>query len=529
MPQYFLNQLDEDLSFERCESFGGGADGYTRSTLLPPDAFQYGLNGLIPDGLEFRTRPGADSLFTAYSKKVQGLIYFDTNTYEQLVSASDTKLYSWDGNTNTEMTGFTLADDSLNFSAAQGIDKLLVADGTTLRSWNGASWDAAYGTAATDPPAGATIVIWHGNRMWAMGFSGSVALKENDAVYGSALLTFGNGDWNNVDRNIRIGAGDGDPITAAASLSSTAEKGFVMAIGKQNSVWLVNTDPTATFTDFKANIGPEQCADGVGIVGKRALAVSGNDLYFVSPDRTFRSLARMAGAQSQYELSDPLSLPMDPYVKRINWTYGSGIVVKKYGELILFCAPLDSATSNDTMFVYNVRLKKWCGVWTNLKAGDMEVTRYGGVHRLIFGESTGKVRQWKDFEDSQDSDTYLDDEVAIPTKLWTRAMLFGEPMNDKDAFHAEVRFGIANGTVTVTLVADNATLKTWSEDVSTTGVSLPLSLPFNLTNPQNKPRRKGLRGLIPFNECYIRVESTAGYWSLRNISLSAFTNTLRSQ
>ncbi len=275
MPKYYDDAVDDPLQYERCESFGGGMDAFTRSTLLPADAYQYGLNGLVPDGLEFRTRPGADVLFTAYAKKVQGLVYFDTPSVEQLISASDTKLYSWDGNTNTEMTGFTLADDSLDFSAAQGVDKLLVADGTSLRRWNGASWDAAFGSAPTDPPAGATILLWHAGRMWAMGFSGSVAGKENDAAWGSALLSFGSGDWDSVDRNIRIGAGDGDPIMAAASLSQSADKGFIMAVGKQNSIWLVNTDPTATFTNFSANIGPQQVSDGIGIVGKRALAVDG--------------------------------------------------------------------------------------------------------------------------------------------------------------------------------------------------------------------------------------------------------------
>jgi hypothetical protein len=214
MPLFYTQGLDEELVYERCESFGGGLDAYTRSTLLPQDAFQYGLNGLVPDGLEFRTRPGADLLFTSYGSKVQGLFYFDTPSVEQLISGNSTKLYSFDGAVNTEMTGFTLADGDVDFSAAQGVDKMLIADGTNLRSWNGTSWDAAFGTGDTFPPAGATILLWHANRMWAAGFSGSVAGKENDAIWGSALLTFGDGDWNATDRNFRIGTGDGDPITA---------------------------------------------------------------------------------------------------------------------------------------------------------------------------------------------------------------------------------------------------------------------------------------------------------------------------
>jgi hypothetical protein len=162
------------------------------------------------------------------------------------------------------------------------------------------------------------------------------------------------------------------------------------------------------------------------------------------------------------------------------------------------------------------------GIWGGF--GKYQLRGYRNLNELI-----GKVRQWKDFEDEQDDDTYEDDGVAIPSKIWTRSFLFNEPLNDKDAFYAEVRFGISNTNVNITLVADNAVLKTWAEDVTTTGVSLPLSLPFSLVNPQNKPRQRGLRGLAPFNEAYIRVESTTGYWSLRNVSVGAFVNTIRSQ
>ncbi len=203
--------------------------------------------------------------------------------------------------------------------------------------------------------------------------------------------------------------------------------------------------------------------------------------------------------------------------------------MKKYGELVLFCAPLDAATTPDTIFAWNSRLQRWVGIWTGLPAVDMEVTRYGGVHHLIFGQTDGKVREWKDGEDDQDSDTYKDDATAIPTQFWTRGMLFAEPMNDKDSYHAEVRFGVSDAIVTITLVADNTDLFSWTEDVRQTGVSLPINLPFDLGNPETQPKRKGLRGLTPYNECYLKIESTEGWFDLRNISLSAFLNTLRSQ
>lgn len=532
-----MDEVDDALTYERCESFGGGMDAFNRPTLLAPDAYQYGENTFIPDGLEVGTRPGFDSLFTALGGKIQGLLYFDTPTVEQLINVGAAKVYTWNGTLNTERTGWTPTTSSDVMAMAQGVDKALLTDGEArssatvggFRVWDGAAFTDP-GNGANDPPETATILIWHASRMWASGFPGTTAGKENDALWGSALLDFGAGKWDGTDRNIRIGAGDGDPIMGLASLSSSHEHGFVMAVLKQNSIYLVNTDPTATFTNFTANIGPQQVSDGIGCVGKRAFCVDGNDLLFVSPDRSFRSLARMAGAQGQYEISPPLSLPIQSYVRRINWTYAHLICVKKYGDHVVFSVPLDSNTTPNYAFVWNGRLQRWVGIWSNIAAHDMEVTRYNGVHRFVIGETSGTVRQWKDFADDTDSDTYLDDSVAIPTKLWSRSMLFGEPLNDKDAFHLELRFGSSDASVVrITLYADNASLKTWTENIAQPGLTLPLSLPFDLANPQYASRLKGLRGLMPFNEMFIRVESTAGWWRLRTISISAFLNTLKTQ
>lgn len=62
MPYLYDDSLDDQLLYERLESFGGGMDGYHRSTLLAPNQSQYLENLVIPDNLEVRTRPGADQL-----------------------------------------------------------------------------------------------------------------------------------------------------------------------------------------------------------------------------------------------------------------------------------------------------------------------------------------------------------------------------------------------------------------------------------------------------------------------------------
>lgn len=525
MPRQYIDELDDALSYERVEAFGGGMDAFTRSTLLAPDASQYLENVLIEDALECRTRPGADLLGTVRAAKIQGLFYFDNPTVGgQLFAASNGAMDYWGGSSWTAAAGFSLVDADAQVCFAQGIDKLLVCDGTNIRRWTGAAWDAAFGTGVTDPPATCSILLWHAGRMWASGFPGTgVAGLENDAVLCSALLTFGNGDWDRTNQSFRVGGGDGDPVIGLASIQDS-----IMAVLKRNSIWILNTPPQSPLPTGAKPVG-ESISFGTGLVGKRAFCVYGNDLLFVSPDRTFRSLQRMQNASGQYQLSAPLSLPIQPYVDRINWDKANLITVHKYKELALFSVPLDSATTPNYVFVWNGRLEKWVGIWSGWTVNDWEVTRFSGKHRLTMGDQSGRVRQWKEFADSSDDATYQDDSTGYATKSWTRAFLFNEPLNDKDMYHIEARFTAVNAVVNFTLMADNVAVATWSKDLRVVGPNLPQDLEFDLSNLVNMPSRKGLRGLTPFNEAYLKIESTDGWYALRNVSLSAYVNTLKNE
>lgn len=500
------------LQFERVESFGGGMDGYNRATLLAPDVAQYFENVNVLDNLEARTHPGADTLGAASVDTVQGLIYFDTPLAEQLVKSAGGKIYSkTSAGAWTEVLGWTPAVARL--AAAQGVDKLLLSDGVTtthLFSYDGTTLTDCGGLQAGlngDPPMGTTILCWHAGRMFA---SGQAA--HDDTLWASKLLEFGQGKWDWTQFSLRIGGGEGEPIVALASLQD-----FNLCVLKENSVYLVVADPGATTA---ANWATPKLASGIGCVGRRAWATVGNDVLFMSRDGV-RSVRRMAAAAGQYELSPPISEPMQPYIDRINWAYADLIAAHSYKHLVFFAVPLDAATTPDTTLIYNARLRRWTGIRTGWTPGVFETTRFAGVQRLVFGEQTGLVRQWKDFADATADDTYTDNGAAIATRVWLRGMLFGSPINDKEAFDAEIRFSSSNAIVSVTLLGDNADLRTWQRDLRQSGVGLPVDLPFDLFSPAAVTGRRGLRGLKRFNECYLKIESTSGWFALRNVTVRA--------
>jgi len=524
MPRHFIDELDDTLLFERGESFGGGMDGFTRAALLAPDQWQYGENLVVRENLEAGTRPGADTLGASLGTIIQGLHFFSTPAYTQLIAGSGAVMYVRPtGEDWASSAGYTPADAASRLAFAQGVDLALVSDGSAaLATWDGTSWTVC-GTGDTDPPAGATCLTWHTGRMFAAGFVGGTAGKEDDAIWVSNRLAFGDGQWNKTTRQFRVGGGEGDPIRAIASMQS-----YNLAVLKENSVWLVYTDPASEPDDFSADQASEAVSYGVGCVGRRAWCTYGNDLLFLARDGV-RSLQRMVAAAGQYQLAAPISQPLQPWIDRINWSYAHTTAAVKYRELALFAVPLDNALTPNTVLVWNGRLGRWTGVWTGWTPAAWCVTRFSGASRLVHGDASGRVRQWKDTDDAEADATYTEDGAGIPTKLWTRGLMFAEPVNYKSAYHSELRFAQANALLTVTLMGDDAELKAWTADATGQGQTLPVDLPFDLDNPSATAARRGLRGLPKFNEAHLRIESTAGWWRLRNWTLSAFLKTLANQ
>lgn len=527
MPYQFSDALDDELVYGRCESFGGGMDAFSTASLLPPNAWQYGENIVVPDNLRIRTRAGADTLGAAPGgvHPIQGLSYYDTPALKQLVAGANGNLYQWGGAAWVLMPGFTLTDAVSQFASAQGVDKLAISDGVKhWRSWDGAAFTdlgAVANTIASDPPVGATSMWWHQSRMFASGVAAN-----NDTVWASKLLDFSSGKWDHVAFSWRVGAGEGDAVVGGISLPPAGQGDFRMLVFKENSVYTVNTDPTV---NNAANWITQKVSDGIGCVGRWAFAASGNDILFMSRDGV-RSVRRMGSAAGQYELSPPISLPIQPYIDRINWTYAHLISAVNYKHLTLFSVPLDASVTNDTVLVFNGRIEKWTGIWTGWTPAAWRVTRFNKVLRLVLGEQNGLVRQWKDFADAADDATYLENGNPIASKLWTRAMLFGEPVNDKDGYHAEARFSTGNAIVNLTALGDDSEMRTWSRQLVAGGVDLPVDLPFDLSGAAaQRPVRRGLRGCTPFNEIYLKIESTAGWWELKNATLSAFLNMLQNQ
>jgi hypothetical protein len=512
---------DLPLQFEQMRNFAGGEDSFSDPIDLEANQSQKLVNILVRDKLKIRTRPGADPLggaaLTNPAAPVRGALFFSKPGVSQLLAASGGKIFKWDTANWAQAAGWVPASANVYVEMAQAVDKVLLSDGIgNLQSYDGAAF-TDLGNTDIDPPVGMTILAYHTGRVF-----GSGQATNPDTIYVSNRLDFGRGQWNKTVRSFRVGGGEGDAIIGLASMPL-----FQLAVLKENSVWLTQTDPRNEPASFSATQASDVIADGLGLVGKKAWCRYGNDLLFFSQDGV-RSLQKMIAAAGQFELSAPISVPIQPYIDRINPNAQNLIVAKKYREFAFFAVPLDDSTFNNAVLVWNGRLQRWLGVWKGWTPTIWELTRFNRIQRLVFGDNAGLVNQWKDLNDVEADATYQDNGAGYTTEFWSRSMTFGDLDAPKTGFNAKARFNAGNATLTFTAVGNDAELDSWSKNIEPTGDILGTgTLPFLLATEQPALIPFSLRGLPSFNELYLKVRSNAGWWELRNLITGARVRPLK--
>jgi hypothetical protein len=539
---YAIQILDDSLAFEYVQDFSGGEDDFRRATLIAANQCQHLLNVMVRDNYEARTRPGADAIPTAATLPVancQGVFalrYFQTlnsgTPIEQLMAAVNVggvghilkfdSTNAWTDLTASLPAGFPSAADD-RIAMAVGVNTLLMSDGVNQGViWDGTNFTQTGAAGNTNFPIGATILCYFQGCMFASG----VGTAQDTLYISFSLAGFAATNWNLTVRSFRVGAGDGDPIVAIAPMQAST-----LAILKQNSVWLLTYSPAADTggaTAASAFSAAKVVTVGKGCVGRDAWCAVGNDILFMSQDGV-RSVQRMQAAAGQWQLTSPISQPVQQYIEQINQAAWSGIVAANYQEFAFFFVPLGNSLVNNFCLVYNTRLQTWMGAWqgsgTNWQASCVELTRFQGTQHLVFGDVAGFVNQWKDLSSNTDDGTYLDNGLGYGTQVWTRSFQFQEAINNKTAYNTVVRFTSGNSAIAMGWVADLQSVKNWTGSTNITGDILGIgTLPFLLESTAPVKITKGIRGLPAFNEAYITIQSTSGWFWLKNIVASAFIN-----
>jgi hypothetical protein len=531
MPIVSNSGLDDPILFDTTSSFVGGVNNISSTKLLAENQGSEFINVDIDRIGNAVTRRGTASVSATAvpegSATIQGMIYFDTGAYNQIVIAKNRKILWYDGNVGSgswtrESSSYltNASDDTVRF--AQLSDKLYFCDGVSpIKSYNGVSVSSIPSNA--NAPTGVSFLCSHTNRMFA------IRSSEPDTIYVSDLLSVeGSSAWSSVD-SFRVG-GDGEPITGIASWT-----GYRLVVFKNNSTFVITTDPTQSNI---ANWSIEIVSSEIGCVAQNTISQIGANLYWLAQDGV-RSMQRILQGTDQ-EISEPLSKIIDSTIQEINKTYISKASAIYYKNRYILSVPTGSSTTNDISIVYNTVHKAWSGKWTNFGSSQFCLYTNPPSNCLVLATPNGSVLQWREWvKDSNEiASDYQDSGANVRTSLTTREFTFGEIMSYKSLNNIEVQFYASTAYVSISLLDEKGDSVTAFSNIDSSAFSgglgallLPFTINANavLRNQKSKRRARSLLGNQPVRGVQVLIESSSGKLNIQSVVVSAFLDSFVSE
>ena len=531
MPIVSNSGLDDPILFDATSSFVGGVNNISSTKLLADNQGSEFINVDIDRIGNAVTRRGTASVSATAvpegTASIQGMYYFDTGVVNQIVIAKNGKIFSYDGNVGSgswtrDASSYASgsADSSVTF--AQLSDKLYFCDGTSdIKSYNGTT--VASIPAPANAPTGVRLLCSHTNRMFA------IRSSESDTIYVSDLLSVeGTASWSNVD-SFRVG-GDGEPITGITSWT-----GFRLVVFKENSTYVITTDPTAASI---ANWSIELISSDVGCVAQNSICQIGANLYWLAQDGV-RTMQRILQGTDQ-EISEPLSKIIDSTIKEINRTYISRASALYYRNRYILSIPTGGSTTNDCSIVYNTVHKAWSGKWVNFGANQFCHYTNTPSNCLVLGTPSGSVLQWREWvNDNNEIPTdYQDSGSVIRTSLTTKEYTFGDLMSYKSLNNVEVQFFSSIAYCSVSLIGEkgdtvialsNIDRAAFSGGLGALILSFPLDANAVLRNQRSKRRARSLLGNQPVRGVQVLIDSSSGKLNVQSVIVSAFLDAFVSE
>ena len=518
MPVHYNDGLDDQLAYDLTGTFIGGQVSNVRANLLKDSQFSEAKNMDIDRFGAITTRRGTSLVGSTLTDPILGLSYFDTPSYEEILAVSNGVLYKSTGSSFSSVSGYSPQATS-NVEFAQLVDKVYMSSGETSSDPD-TTYYVGGGVSCTSVSAApkSKYLVTHTNRLFA-------ANTENydDEVAASDLLD--GGTWGSSFQ-FRVGGGEGDPIVGIVSWYN-----FNLLVFKKRSIHVISTDPSQVTA---ANWNVHRIDNTVGCESHRTIAQAGADVFFLARDgvRTVRTI--LSGAQSS--VSEPISIPIDDYIKRINWSYASKSCAKFWNNRYIISVPIDSSTTPNYTLVFNTITKSWSGYWTGWTPLCFSESGFSSFPKMIMGDSSGNVSTWLDYvsESSESISTFQDNGTDYASKLVTRAHVFGDYLSPKLGNHVDVELqghiaGSASGTFLTTLDGAGGSAEiAMDEGMSNAGTTnaLPIDMPFNLPTVRVINKSYNLTTKGEFNEIQFIAHWSSGYLHLRSIKASAYMNTM---
>ncbi len=461
---YYIDNTDDVLVIAGSSSFEGGQVSGIVPYLIQNNQASELFNMTISPSGTLQTRMGIETVSTTFSTgaSIQGLHYFDTPTIEEIVLASDGKIFRTTSATTLATTGGTVSSAAVDVNFSQFNNKLFYTDGASFLQFTDGTNSFRQGTSVlsitvTNDGSGytsiPTVTVGAPNLAYGTTTTATATVVSNKV---SAITVTVAGSGYTSAPTVTISGGGGSGATATASVSALAPTALklirhftnrLFAVGtgtdrntlyasdlldpevwkttnsivvggddgqdivaiqpffdyellvfKPSKIYLVTADPTASTA---AGWTVRLINDRIGCIAGRSVSFAGKDVYFLAEDG-IRSVQRSL-SDDYFIVGVPISEAIKDVIARINKNFYSKCFGQFHNNRYYLSVPLDSATTNSHTIVYNLLFNAFEGFW-NIGASAMYQTNFSSGYtvtgpKLAIGTPTGKLGHSFDYLD----------------------------------------------------------------------------------------------------------------------------------
>jgi hypothetical protein len=461
---YYIDNTDDVLVIAGSSSFEGGQVSGIVPYLIQNNQASELFNMTISPSGTLQTRMGIETVSTTFStgSSIQGLHYFDTPTIEEIVVASDGKIFRTTSATTLSTTGGTVSSGAVDVNFSQFNNKLFYTDGASFLQFTDGTSSFRQGTSVlsitvTNEGSGytstPTVTVGAPDLAYGTTTTATATVVANKVT--AITVTVAGSGYTSAP-TVTISGGGGSGATATASVSALAPAGLklvrqftnrVFAVGtgtdrntlfssdlldpevwkttnsivvggddgqdivaiqpffdyellvfKPSKIYLVTVDPTAPTA---AGWTVRLINDRIGCIAGRSVSFAGKDVYFLAEDG-IRSVQRSL-SDNYFIVGVPISEAIKDVIARINKNFYSKCFGQFHNNRYYLSVPLDSATTNSHTIVYNLLFNAFEGYW-NIGASAMYQTNFSSGYtvtgpKLAIGTPTGKLGHSFDYLD----------------------------------------------------------------------------------------------------------------------------------
>lgn len=240
------------------------------------------------------------------------------------------------------------------------------------------------------------------------------------------------------ENTVRLSQGEDDSIVYAAPY-----QGNRLVVFKTRSIWFLG----GVGGDM-SGISLDRLPGQIGCVSLDTVTAVGGELFWLGNDGLY-SLGQTVQGELR-GVPTPLSEPVAPWFRRVNWAAASGACATLAGRLFYLAVPMDGSSHNNAVLVYDVVSQRWQGMDTYGTEAILAL-----VTSWMFGQITAflvtatRVTALGHGDVDREGGT----ERPIISELTTRGYMAGDA-RDKRVTGLALSYAALDATVSLDLVTD---------------------------------------------------------------------------